>query len=71
MFSFKTFQHVFLHTMHNVYEDPRIEVAVGRLYPEQIQLRRLHAEEETEADSLVNAGIPLAMQYFAHIRVPS
>ena len=24
---------VFLHTMHNVYEDPRIEVAVGRLYP--------------------------------------
>ena len=64
---------VFLHTMHNVYEDPRIEVAVGRLYPgAEFWLRRLHAEEETEADSLVNAGIPLAMQYFfAHIRVPS
>ena len=61
---------VFLHTMHNVYEDPRIEVAVGRLYPgAEFWLRRLHMDEEAEADSLATASIPLAMQYFfAHIR---
>ena len=62
---------VFLHTMHNVYEDPRIEVAVGRLYPgAEFWLRRLHAEEEAERfASLATAGVPLAMQYFfAHIR---
>ena len=61
---------VFLHTMHNVYEDPRIEVAVGRLYPgAEFWLRRLHAEEEADADSLAKQVFPLAMQYFfAHIR---
>jgi hypothetical protein len=61
---------VFLHTMHNVYEDPRIEVAVGELYPgAEFWLRRLHAEEEADAEPLSGAPIPLAMQYFfAHIR---
>ena len=67
------FQHiprVFLHTMHNVYEDPRIEVAVGKLYPgTEFWLRRLHVEEEADSEPLSQAPIPLAMQYFfAHIR---
>lgn len=67
---FEAIPAVFLHTMHNVYEDPRIEVAVGKLYPgAEFWLRRLHTEEEADADSLATAGIPLAMQYFfAHIR---
>lgn len=67
---FQDIPSVFLHTMHNVYEDPRIEVAVGRLYPgAEFWLRRLHIEEEADAGSLATAGIPLAMQYFfAHIR---
>ena len=67
---FQDIPSVFLHTMHNVYEDPRIEVAVGRLYPgAEFWLRRLHREEEDDAVSLATAGVPLAMQYFfAHIR---
>lgn len=67
---FKHIPNVFLHTMHNVYEDPRIEVAVGKLYPgAEFWLRRLHIEEEADAEPLAQAPIPLAMQYFfAHIR---
>lgn len=61
---------VFFHTMHNVYEDPRIEVAVGQVYPgAEFWLKRLHAEEERDAGSLKEAPIPAAMQFFfAHIR---
>ncbi len=61
---------VFFHTMHNVYEDPRIEVAVGQVYPgAEFWLKRLHAEEEQDAGSLKDAPIPAAMQFFfAHIR---
>lgn len=61
---------IFLHTMHNVYEDPRIEMAVGQLYPGAHHwLKQLHITEENAADSLMGIPIPMAMQFFfAHIR---
>ena len=69
---FKHIPQIFLHTMHNVYEDPRIEVAVGKIYPgAEHWLRELHQIEETEAEgeALKDAPIPAAMQFFfAHIR---
>lgn len=67
---YKYIPSIFLHTMHNVYEDPRIEVAVGQVYPgTQHWLKQLHLTEEVEARSLMGMPIPLAMQFFfAHIR---
>lgn len=61
---------VFLHFMHNVFEDPRVENGVGNHYPGALfWLQRLHAEEEANAAVLKEQGLPKAMEFFyAHLR---
>lgn len=61
---------VFLHFMHNVFEDPRVENGVGQRYPgAHFWLQQLHAEEEANAEILKEQGLPKAMEFFyAHLR---
>lgn len=61
---------VFLHFMHNVFEDPRVENGVGQHYPgARFWLESLHAEEEANAQILKEQGLPKAMEFFyAHLR---
>ena len=48
---------VFLHFMHNVFEDPRVENGVGQHYPgAHFWLQQLHIEEEANAEILKEQG---------------